>query len=179
MEASPRACFSTATNMPARGRMTAAAADTCLAASKREGPRRTRKKGKRQKAKGRNQDGPPAPCFLAVCLSFLSECHAEADAPRPRSAALADESGGREARVGQRDRNVFGVEGVLDPDLAKERSAAHAGPEVGQRVRILRGAVEIVVVERAVSRHFAAAIQADGARERVRELRADRKGVVG
>ena len=61
--------------------------------------------------------------------------------PNVRGAGLADETGRRQAAVGEGHRDVAGVEHVLHPRLTRTVAAAQPAAQVDQRVGVLPGAV--------------------------------------
>src|SRR5205085_1334282 len=111
--------------------------------------------------------------FQSASVSDRLKRHPGPDAGRPRCSALADEPGGRQARIREGDRDVMGVERIAQPAFGERARAAHAEPEVSERVRALARGVRIVVEEVAIGDDLGPAVGADRSANDVRILDAE------
>lgn len=82
--------------------------------------------------------GSPATRILLVFLAVPRntarslEPHPDADPEGAGRAHLAEEAGRSQARIREGGRDIGGVEGVANPQLAEQLPAPRAQPEVGQ-----------------------------------------------
>ncbi len=112
-----------------------------------------------------------------LCFVIRLKTHAHPNTKRSGRAHFADEARRREPGIRKRERDVARVERVANPQLAEHVRGAHAGAQVGERVRALPRRVGIVVLKVAVADGLGPRGQREPVAQRAGVLNAEVGGV--